>query len=202
MKKLITCFCLLILTFNLFAQNNNSENKLLNGIEISGGKLYSPYRYFLFYNGYENINISIYHKFSDNLGLSFSQSYGRMFDDPKYNKGIVFTSTFNFSADILKINEYHITLYAGTGLEQIHLKDHIYDIDDYDFYPLQKHIYGIPVRLKIAFAYKINNKFTILVNAVSRYSFMFNNEDSLIYNEDYYYKTWFLSTNIGIGYRF
>ncbi|MEA1874023.1 MAG: hypothetical protein U9N51_06295, partial [Bacteroidota bacterium] len=175
MKKIIICFCLLIISFNLSAQNknsNNSANKLLSGIEISGGKLYSPYRYFLFYNGYENINISIYHTFSNNLGLSFSQSYGRMFDDPKYNRGIVFTSTFNFSADILKINEYHITLYAGTGLEQIHLKDYIYDC----IYPLQKDIYGIPIRLKIAFAYNVNNKFSILVNAISRYSFMYNDK--------------------------
>jgi hypothetical protein len=201
MKKIIICFCLLIISFNLFAQNKKSENKLISAIEISGGKIYSPYRYFLFFNGYENINISIYHKFSDDFGLSFSQSYGRMLDDPKIRKGLVFSSTINFSSDILKINKFNIKTYLGTGFEQIHL----YNTPTsswFDFYALQKHIYGIPVRLKIALAYKINNKFAILVNAVSRYSFMFNNEDSLIHNEDYYYKTWFLSTNIGIGYRF
>jgi len=154
------------MSFILLAQNKNSENKLISDIEISGGKLYSPYRYFLFYNGYENINISIYHKFSDNLGLSFSQSYGRMLDDPKYNRGFLFSSTLNFSVDILKTNKYYITLCSGTGFEIIHLYNSRVDI-----YPIGRNLYGIPVRLKIA-------------------------------NEDYYYKTWFLSTNIGIGYRF
>jgi len=195
MKKTILSVCLIIFSFVLSAQNEKPEKELNNGIEFSVGKFFSPYRYFQHYTAYESLNLSLTHQFSDKLGSSFNQSYGRMFDDNTNSRAFVLSSTINLSAIVLQKNKFDMKLALGTGFEQIHIKCL------YDFYPLERHFYGIPIHATTYFIYHINQKIAINFNINSSYSFLFNNENSLFAHQSYY-QTLFLSSNIGISWSF
>lgn len=195
MKNIVLIIILSSLMINAFGQNEDSTKQFNNAIEFTAGKLYSPYRYFQNYDAFESINISYTHDFSENIGLSFTQGYGRMFDENTNSRAFVIPTNINVYASIFKIKDLNVRLSLGTGVEQIHIKCL------YDFYPVDRHFYGISARLESALIYNINNKFSIIVNAVANYGFLFNNENSL-FADKYYYQTWFLSSNIGLGYYF
>ncbi len=195
MKNIAVIIILSSLMINAFGQNEDSTKHFNNALELTVGKLYSPYRYFRNYDAFESINISYTHDFSENIGLSFTQGYGRMFDENTNSRAFVIPTNINVYARIFKIKDFNVRLSLGTGVEQIHIKCL------YDFYPIDSHFYGIPARLESAFIYDINKKFSIIFNAVAKYSFLFNNENSL-FADKYYYQTWFLSTSVGMSYRF
>jgi hypothetical protein len=195
MKKTIISICIIIFSFVLSAQNEKPEKELNKGIELSVGKFFSPYRYFKHYTAYESIHLSFTHQLSDKFGTSINQHYGRMFDDNTNSRAFVLSSTINLSAIIIRKNNFDVKISAGTGLEQIHIKCL------YDYYPLERHFYGIPINTTAYFIYHLNQKTAINVNINASYSFLFNNENSLF--ADYsYYQTCFLSSNIGVIWHF
>jgi hypothetical protein len=195
MKHIILITLVSIITINVFGQSEGSKTQFKNEITITGGKFYSPYKYFQYYDAFENINLSYSHIISGKIGALFTQGYGRMFDKNTNSRAFVISSNISVFANVLQIKDINFRVSLGTGLEQIHIKCL------YDFYPVDRHFYGIPIHLETSFEYNFSKKFFIIINARSNYSFLFSNKNSLFVDSSYY-RTWFFSTNIGIGYAF
>jgi len=190
MKKFILIS--LALVWSIFAF---SQNVYKNEVMLTVGKFYSPYRYFKYYNGFESIKFEYSHQFFPNMGVSFVQEYGRMFDENTNSRAFVIPTNFCIYYNMLQNKDLKLRISAGTGLEQIYIKSL------YEFYPVERNFYGIPVRIEIGFFYKLNERLNLTLNAVTTYCSLFSNKNSL-FPSPYYYNTLFFSSNIGLSYYF
>ncbi len=187
MKKIIVVALIFTLSLAGFSQTSKTQNEL----QLSVGKLYSPYRYFKHYNAYENIGLAYSRQLSEHFGVQIQQSYGRMFDKNTNSRAFVLPSIVSVYYKLFFNETLSLKVLAGTGVEQIHI--HCL----YDFYPYDRHVYGVPVHLQTGVFYKLNDTFSLSLNLVSNYSYLIRNKEQ-IFNDKYYHKTWFFSTDIGL----
>ena len=200
MKKILLIFLFFVIGFTGFSQQVNNNEKVNNkkiSIELNAGKLFSPYRFYKPFVGYENFSLGVSKSFSQKTGILISQSYGRLYYSNANNRTILMESIINPYLDFLTDKKINLRFSLGTGLT------HLYTKCLYDIYPIQEHYYGMPIKSNIAVFYNLTEKLSISINLDASYSFLFyNGNNYLIINDPYYYKTFFYSANIGVSYRF
>jgi len=192
MKKVLIILAFLLMNIVAFSQTANSKLSL----ELSVGKLFSPYRFYKNHTGYENINLGLAIDMTDKVGISVSQSYSRAYSQISNNRILVMLTSINPYITFFPENKINLRISAGTGLLYFYTKSL------YESYPLSDHVFGIPIHGNIAVFYNINDNVAINLNFDSHYSFLFNKTYKLIINDKYYFKTCFNSVNLGLRYRF
>ena len=198
-QKIILFIAILLTNINAFSQNEESvkRNRKI-AIELSAGKIFSPYRFYINHTGYENVLLGISNDLSPKYGILFSQSYGRIYSENTNNRTLVMATTVNAYIKFFRNKKINLQIAAGTGLLYLYTKCL------YDVYPVSESFYGLPVRLNISSGYKLTDKISINLNIDVHYGFLFksNNYYHLIIDDPYYYKTFFYSLNLGLRYSF
>ncbi|HPX76561.1 MAG TPA: hypothetical protein PLW77_08265, partial [Bacteroidales bacterium] len=179
MKKVLIILAFLLMNIVAFSQTANSKLSL----ELSVGKLFSPYRFYKNHTGYENINLGLAIDMTDKVGISVSQSYSRAYSQISNNRILVMLTSINPYITFFPENKINLRISAGTGLLYFYTKSL------YESYPLSDHVFGIPIHGNIAVFYNINDNVAINLNFDSHYSFLFNKTYKLIINDKYYFKT-------------
>lgn len=163
---------------------------------ISAGKFFSNYRYYKYYDGFENVNISLSKKLSNRFGLSINQNYGRMFNKRINNKAKVYHTTLNLDFIPVKYKKLLLELSFGGGIQQIHNKCL------YESYPYTEHIYGSTINGKASIVYHLTQKIALNINYNLYRAYLFFNDNNYVPQDPYYYKTTFSSVNMGLQYTF
>ncbi len=196
--KVIIFIALFFVSFNAFSQSESAKsgNKKM-AIEINGGKMFSPYRFYKNHNAYEHISLGVSRDISDNYGLLLSQSYGRIFSERTSNRVFVMTTTINVYTNLFSDKKINLRIAGGTGLL------HLYTQRLSNIYPFSEHIYGLPFRLNFAFIYNLSEHLAVNVNLDANYNFLLlRRYRRLIIGDPYYYQTSFPSVNIGLSWSF
>jgi len=191
---LITFILISLVSFSQNTTNKKTTNNL--SVELSVGKLFSPYRFYKNHTGYENINLCLAIDMTDKMGISVSQSYSRAYSQISNNRILVMLTSINPYITFFPENKINLRISAGTVLLYLYTKSL------YESYPLSDHVIGIPIHGNVAVFYNINDNVAINLNFDSHYSFLFNKTYELIINDKYYFKTCFNSVNLGLRYRF
>ncbi|MDY0143500.1 MAG: hypothetical protein RBR97_16565 [Bacteroidales bacterium] len=193
-RNIIILAVFLLISLMSFSQSNEKNNNL--SLELNAGKIFSPYRFYKNHTGYENIALGVSKNITEKTGVLLSQSYGRIFNETTNNRTLVMTTTVNPYLNFFTDKKLNLRIAVGTGLLYLYTKCL------YDIYPISEHIYGMPLKLNLAVFYNFNDKLALNINLDTHYSFLFYENNQLIINDPYYYKTFFNSANIGVSWSF
>ncbi len=193
MKRVILLL-LCISSLYAFSQESSENRSREIGMEFNAGKIFSPYRFYKNHQGYEHLSLGLTKNITEQAGVLFSQSYGRLFSERINNRTIVTTTIIAPYVLFFSEKKTNLRISLGTGLLHLHSKCL------YDVYPLSEHIFGMPIESNIAVFYKLSDNLSLNVNFGAHYGFLFNGDYQLLIDDPYYYKTFFYSTNVGIRY--
>jgi len=201
--KFFTSFIISFISiFNLSAQSNFLE------VDLSSGKLFVPNNvnisylqsdvyytnYFMCYDGKFDFHANINYFFSKKMAISTSYLYAFMYNQRLNSNGYIHNCILGITYKIFEKKKFSPLLFLGSGFEYIYIKSL------YDFYEYHEEMNGISLNLRLRLKYQISSNLGIFFSPQAIYGFMYYDEK--ISSHEFYSRTLFYFTDLGISYSF
>ncbi len=184
---------LIVLPCLAFGKNKeyNMNDTCKTNIYFSLGKQSTWYRFFRDYDGLASVTAGIGYDLNQKLNVFSDIHFGWMHNEIVNGNAYDNSLSIGVNYTFFEKNKMYGTTSIGTGFEYIHMRSLHEECD------FQESLIGIPVFAKLIGGYNVNDKISLYVDIKSWYSFMYNDGDFA--PTGYYYKTWFMTTELGVS---